>query len=268
MHFLAPFIFRLSIGLIVVFTVLPILIVVVASLSPTDRIDLFPASISFRWYAAIFSPEWLVPMQRSLLIAAIVSIGATLLGLLGAMATHYYRCPGHSFFTIVFLSPLSAPQVVKSIALLQLFSALAIQARVGLWGLLIGHVVMLMPFAVRMIMNSLGVYDRNVENAALILGANRFQVLRLITIPLLMPGIFAALAFTFILSFNNVEMSLFLSGPGMRTYPIQVMNYFQYSIDPVLAAANVATLILVLFVVVLADRVGGSGRVVLQGTYK
>lgn len=257
--------YRLVVVLVFAFMLLPMAVVVLASISPTDRIQLAPDHISLRWYLEVLQPRWTGPMQFSLILAAIVAAASTLLGGIGAFAVAYYRCPASSFVSVLLLSPLSAPQVVKGIALLQFFSLLGLLRGLGPMALVLGHLVVMLPFAARMIMNGLHGLDRDLERAAVILGANRWRVLWHIVLPLAKPGIFGALAFSFVLSFNNVEISLFLSQAGSRTLPIEVINYFGYRIDPALAAVNVVTLALVLAIVFVLDRVGGFSKL-LQGS--
>lgn len=260
--------YRAAVLLVFAFMLLPMLVVVLASISPTDRIELAPSHVSFRWYLEVLQPRWTGPMQFSLMVAAFVAVTSTLLGGLGAFAVAYYRCPANSFVAVLLLSPLATPQIVKGIALLQLFSLFGLLRWLGPFALVLGHVMVMLPFAARMIMNGLHGLDRDLERAAVILGADRWRVLRHIILPLAKPGIFGALAFSFVLSFNNVEISLFLSQAGSRTLPIEVINYFGYRIDPALAAVNVVTLALVLLIVFTLDRVGGFSKVLQGGAKK
>jgi putative spermidine/putrescine transport system permease protein len=257
--------YRAGVVLVFVFMLLPMAVVVLASISPTDRIELAPDHISLRWYLEVLQPRWIGAMQLSLLLAAAVAVVSTLLGGLGAFAVAYYRCPANSVVSVLLLSPLAAPQVVKGIALLQFLSLVGLMRALGPTALVLGHVMVMLPFAARMIMNGLHALDRDLERAAVILGANRWRVLWHIVLPLAKPGIFGALAFSFVLSFNNVEISLFLSQAGSRTLPIEVVNYMGYRIDPALAAVNVVTLVLVLLVVLTLDRVGGFSKVLQAG---
>ena len=257
--------YRVAVLLVFVFMLLPMAVVVLASISPTDRIELAPDHFSFRWYLEVLQPRWVGSMRFSLILAAIVAAASTLLGGLGAFAVSYYRCPANSVVSVLLLSPLAAPQIVKGIALLQFLSLLGPLSSLGPMALVLGHVMVMLPFAARMIMNGLHGLDRDLERAAVILGANRRQVLWHVILPLAKPGIFGALAFSFVLSFNNVEISLFLSQAGSRTLPIEVINYLSYRVDPALAAVNVVTLMVVLVVVLTLDRVGGFSKVLQTG---
>ncbi len=101
-------------------------------------------------------------------------------------------------------------------------------------------------------------FDKNLDRAARILGANRWQRIYHVLLPLIKPGIFSGMTFAFILSFNDVPLALFLVRPGETTLPITVINYYEYGLDPVLAAVNVASLLFLLAVIFLFERIGGS----------
>lgn len=248
--------YRVSLVAVFSFMLLPMLVVVMASLSPTNRIDIFPDSVSLQWFGEVFTSRWLDPLEFSLRLAFLTSIFATLLGLMGSFAVAYFRCPANSTVMSFLLSPLSAPQIVVGIALLQAFAMISIHVGLGITTLLLGHVLVMVPFTTRMITNSIYGFDRNLQRAASVLGANRRQTLWYIILPILKPGMFAALTFSFILSFNNIPISLFLSQPGARTISIAVINYLEYRIDPALAAVNVACLVIIVILVAVLEKIG------------
>lgn len=100
-------------------------------------------------------------------------------------------------------------------------------------------------------------FDKNLDRAAQILGANKWQRVYYVLLPLIKPGIFSGMTFAFILSFNDIPIALFLVRPGEVTLPIKVINYFEFGLDPVLAAVNVASLLFLLAVIFLFERIGG-----------
>jgi putative spermidine/putrescine transport system permease protein len=113
-----------------------------------------------------------------------------------------------------------------------------------------------------MILISLFNFDTQLEHAAQNLGARPWQTFWHITLPLLKPGIFAGMTFSFIISFNNVPVSLFLVRPGTTTLPIKILNYLEYRLDPTLAAVNMVSLLVVLVIVAVAERMGGFTKFV------
>lgn len=248
--------FRVSVVAIFAFMILPLLVVLIASISPTNQIELAPSSISLRWYAEVGDPRWLGPLWFSLRLAVFAALVSTAFGLAGAFAVAYFRCPANAAVMSFLLSPLSAPQIVVGIALLQFLAQWGLHTSLGIWAMLMGHVLVLVPFTTRMIANNIYSFDRSLQRAAAVLGASPAQTLWHVILPVLKPGLFAALTFSFILSFNNIPISLFLSQPGTRTLPIAVINYLDYRIDPALAAVNVICLVIIILAVAALERIG------------
>lgn len=249
--------FGISLILIMIFITMPLLVVVVASVSPLEGISFTPWNWTFHWYGDLFTEEWLDPFFLSLWIALLVACLSGALGTLGAYAVVYEKCPGHDAVMSYLVSPLAVPQIVKGVAIVLFLSSANLYALLGTPGLIAGHVVLTLPFAVRMIATSMFNFDKNLDRAACVLGANKYQRVRYILLPLIKPGIFSGMTFAFIISFNNVPLSLFLVRPGETTLPITVINYFEYNLDPVLAAVNVASVLVVLGVIFIFERVGG-----------
>jgi putative spermidine/putrescine transport system permease protein len=132
----------------------------------------------------------------------------------------------------------------------------------SLAGLVAGHVLIAIPWTVRLITASLIGMDRAVEEAAQSLGADRLTTFRRITLPAILPGVVAAALFGFIASFGNLEMSLFLVGPGRTTLPIAILQYLEWKIDPTIAAVSVLQILFIGSAMLLTDRFVSIGRVV------
>jgi putative spermidine/putrescine transport system permease protein len=115
---------------------------------------------------------------------------------------------------------------------------------------------------VRLITASLAGFDRTIEEAAQSLGADRWTTFRRITLPSILPGIVAAAMFGFVSSFGNLEMSLFLVGPGRTTLPIAILQYLEWKIDPTIAAVSVVQIALIALAMLLTDRYVKISRVV------
>ena len=250
--------------LIYAFMFLPVAVVVLASLNSEPYLSLPPQGLSLRWYAEVFSAEWLPALRLSLVIAAVVAVAAALLGGLGAFAIARYRFAGRSALQAFLLSPLAVPAIVTGVAVLQFFTTVGLQGLLGLPALILAHIAIAVPFAVRMILISLFNFDIKLEQAAQNLGARPWQTFWHITLPLLKPGVFAGMTFAFVISFNNVPVSLFLVRPGTTTLPIKILNYLEYRLDPTLAAVNMVSLLVVLLIVVIAERLGGFTRFVYE----
>ncbi len=249
--------FRALIVVLYAFMFLPVVVVILASLNPEPYLQLPPRGLSLRWYAAVMTSEWLPYLRLSLVLAFIVSLASGALGGLGAFAIARYRFPGRAALQAFLLSPLAVPSIITGVAILQFVTLTNMGGLLGLPALLLAHVVITVPFAVRMILISLFNFDESLERAAQNLGARPWQTFWRVTLPLMKPGVFAGLTFAFVISFNNVPVSLFLVRPGVTTLPIRILNFLEYRLDPTLAAVNMVSLLVVLVIVAVAERVGG-----------
>lgn len=253
-------VFMFVIAVIYGFMFLPIAVVLVMSLSPTKLLEFPPRVLSIAWYLAALTPDWIGPARVSFTLALGAALLSTLLGVAGAFAVVRHQFPGRQAVLAALQSPLAVPSIVAGVAILQFFTLAGAKALLGFPALLLAHTVETIPFIVRTVSISLQGVDRNLELAAMNLGARRWQTLRHVTFPLIKPGIFAGAAFAFIISFNNVNISLFLVRPGEITLPIRIMNFMEYGVEPILAAVNILSLVAVLLVVVIAERLGGFTR--------
>ena len=132
----------------------------------------------------------------------------------------------------------------------------------SLGGLIAGHVLIVIPWTVRLVTASLAGLDRSIEEAAQSLGANRFTTFRRVTLPAIRPGVVAAALFGFVSSFGNLEMSLFIVGPGRTTLPIAIIQYLEWKIDPTIAAVSVLQILLIATAMLITDRFVRISRVV------
>lgn len=241
---------------------LPIAVVVLTSLNPGQYLQLPPRSLSLRWYAAALTAEWLEPFRVSLTLAAATAVIATALGLPAAFALVRQRFFGRDVVNGLLLSPISLPAIVSGVAILQFLSLAGLRGLLGFNALLLAHAAVTLPYTIRTIAISLHGLDRSLEHAAANLGATPPRTLRHVTLPLIKPGLFAGMVFAFVVSFNNVPVSLFLVRPGMITLPIRILNYLEYRFDPSLAAVNMVSLLVILIIVAAAERAAGFTKFV------
>jgi putative spermidine/putrescine transport system permease protein len=173
-----------------------------------------------------------------------------------ALARHPFRA--REALNTLLLLPLVVPGIVAGTAIYvfqvetEILTTLPIVA--SLPGLVLAHVLITVPWTVRLVTASLAGLDRSVEEAALSLGATPWATFRRITLPLIRPGLVAAALFGFIISFGNLELSLFLVGPGRTTLPIAILQYLEWRIDPVIAAVSFLQILIVAAGMVLTDR--------------
>jgi ABC-type spermidine/putrescine transport system permease subunit II len=249
--------FWLAIALVLTFITLPLAVVIAASLSPSSAVTFLPWEWTFDWYGDLLTDRWLHPFLLSVKIATVVAGISGVLGVLAAYAVVYERIPGSTAIMAGLLSPLSVPQIVKGVAIVLFLSIIGLQGVLGTPALIAAHVVLALPFVTRMAATSLANFDGNLDRAAQSLGATKRQRLQHIVLPMIKPGVLSGVTFAFIISFNNIPLSVFLVRPGDTTLPIAVINYLEYSLDPVMAAVNVASMIFILAVIFLFEKIGG-----------
>lgn len=241
------------------FLLAPVIIVVPLSFSGDVFMAFPPSSWSLRWYAAIGStPKMLDAFVFSLKLAAAVTVVNLLVAVPAAYALVRLAPRGASALTSFFTAPLLLPTIVLGLAMLIVF------ARAGLLatpeGLFLAHLVVTLPYALRVIVTALSTLPIAVEEAAATLGASPTTVFRRVTLPMMMPGIVAAGALSFLVSFDEVVLSLFMSGPRLSTLPVEMYHHVESRADPLVAAMSVLLVVFTLVVVVVVDRSLGLAK--------
>jgi len=226
-----------------------------------------PEGYSLRWFQAIAGNDRFVSgFLLSLQLAVIATSIGLCLGLPAALCLSRFRFRGREALSSLLLLPLVVPGIVLGIALyvfhveVELATGLPILGSLG--GLIAGHVLIVIPWTVRLVTASLAGLDRSIEEAAQSLGANRFTTFRRVTLPAIRPGVVAAALFGFVSSFGNLEMSLFIVGPGRTTLPIAILQYLEWKIDPTIAAVSVLQILLIAAAMLITDRFVKISRVV------
>lgn len=228
-----------------------------------------PEGYSLRWYKAIAGNErfyngFLLSLQLGIISTTI----GLALGIPAALCIARFRFPGRELLNSVMLLPLMVPGVVLGMALyvFHVEAEIALEGRVpilgSLGGLIAGHVLVVIPWTVRLVTASLAGFNRSIEEAAQSLGADHWTTFRRITLPSILPGIVAAALFGFVSSFGNLEMSLFLVGPGRTTLPIAILQYLEWKIDPTIAAVSVLQILFIGTAMFVTDRYVKISRVV------
>ena len=233
--------------LIFLYLLAPIIVVVATAFGSSPYPVFPPHDFTLKWFGKVWNSQ---ELRDAAVISArlgfVSAFLATVIGTLSAMALVRFQFPGKTLISVVLLSPILFPGIVLGLALLVAFY------RVGLAqtfvGLVAGHTVLVTPFVIRLVMASLAEFDPAVEEAAQNLGAGWWRTLFRITLPLIRPGILAGAVFAFIVSFDELVITLFLAGPGLQTLPIRIFTYVEYSSDPTISA--VSTCLIVTWLVV------------------
>ena len=243
-------------GLMVAFMLAPLALIVWMSFTPDAFFSLPVQTFSLRWYQEIFAyPGFVNAFLLSLELGLVAGAVATVLGFLAAYALVRFRFPGRAALDAFFMSPLLIPAVVFGIAMLQFVN------RLGLYNTFAGvaatHVVVVVPYTVRVIGTALRAVPEEMEWAAMNLGARRGTMLWRITLPLARRGMLAAFLFAFILSFDEVTVTLFMTGPAYQTLPIRIYNYLTDQVDPTVAAISTLLLVMSGVLILALDRIVG-----------
>lgn len=245
------------------FLVAPVVVVVLVAFTPEGWLQIPTTRFSVRWFRAILDhPEFISAFRNSALIAVAASALSTTLGTLAALGIVRHRFPGRDLVQSFLLSPLMVPTVVSGVALLYFFSRVGLAST--LTGVVVAHVIVTGPYVIRTVSASLAGFDRSLEHAAMTLGANRLQTFWRVTLPLILPGVSAGAVFAFIVSFDELTVTLFVTGPKLVTLPIRIYNHITYITDPLVAAISATLVFLTIGVVLVLERLVGLDR--LLGT--
>ncbi len=237
---------------VVVCMLVPLIVVIGASFNAGSEIAFPPRGLSLTWYANVFYRERFVKsFQFSLFLAAASTLCSLALGLLCSVALVRYRFKGREAAATLLNLPLMVPQVVMGMSLLILFTQSGIVS--SLVGLGILHVILTLPYTVRVLTATLVRFPDSLEEAAIIHGARPVTAFTLITLPSIKPGLVAAAVFAFVTSFDNFTASQFLVW-DRTTLPIEIFSYAIIETDPTVCAVLTMLIFTTIVVVVVAER--------------
>ncbi len=231
-----------------------------------EKLILFPPhGYTLSWYAAIL-PTFGSAILTSLELGVAAVIGSLLLGIPAGIGLSRHRFRGRGLVSMLLLAPLTVPGIALGLAIYIMLVMIDENARTMLTGSFVGlvlsHVLVTTPWVVRLCLASLSNHDRAAEEAAASLGAGPLRVIWRVTLPAMRSGIIAAALFAFVISFENLELALFLTSPGVTTLPVAVLQYLEYHIDPLVSAIAVAQTAGIAALLLLLDRFIRLGRVV------
>src|SRR5690606_11831709 len=225
-----------------------------------DAILYFPPSgYTLSWYVKAWENQAFADgFIFSLQVALLAACCGVAMGVAAALGIIRYRYAGRQWVNTLLLSPLLIPGIVAGIAIYLFYlraENLLDTDIVGTYGgLVIAHVCLTIPWTVRLVSASMQGLDPSIEEAARNLGASGRQAFLRVTLPMLRPAIVAAALFSFIVSFENLELSLSLVGPGSTTLPIAIMQYLEFTLDPTIAAVSSVQILLLGVIMLVTDR--------------
>ncbi len=217
--------------LVYLFMFLPVAVVVLLSFNASE-FGAFPMTgFSFRWFVELWHNDAILRAFRvSFVLGGLTAVISTTLGVLASLALIRYEFRGKNLISTMLIAPILVPEVVLAVALLLFLRFLSIPKSFPL--LLLGHVIFTLPFVVLVVQARLVGIRRDIEEAAMSLGASPVQAFFQITLPLLAPAIFAGMLFAFTISFDDITGTLFWKPGGVETVPTQIFAMLRNSISP------------------------------------
>ena len=246
------------VGAVLVFLLAPVVVVVLASFDGGDPVagraflNFPPTSLSLQWYFSI-QPRLFHSLWISFLVACFAAGVGTVIGVPAALGLVRGNLPGKTLLSALFRAPLQIPFIVIGVAFLQTYyllgDALGLRLTGSFLALAVGHLFVATPYVIGSVGSVLFRFNPNLEEAALSLGASRWRAFRRVTLPIIMPGIYAGALFAFMVSFGDVPISLFLASPKYATLPLEIFHSMEFDFDAAVLA--ISTLIVFASLVIL-----------------
>lgn len=223
-------------ALVFVFLALPIFIVIPISFSSASYLQFPPSSLSLKWYVELSKDTtYFSSIIYSLQVAILTVLFSMLLGVPASYALVRSEFKGKNIITSFIISPMIVSHIIISIALYKLYAEMHLVG--SIWGMTIAHTVIVMPYIILNTSSVLRGLDISLERAAQVLGANRLTTFLTIILPLIRPGLVAGALLSFIISFDEVVIAMFICGTK-RTLPVRIWEDIQMELTPTLASIS------------------------------
>lgn len=243
-------------ALVFIFLVGPIVIIIGAAVSDTTFLTFPPRGLTLYWFEHAFE---ISAFRRTAITSFELAFAGTLLSLLvgipAAYALNRYRIGLPSWLSTVYVLPILIPEIVFGFSLMK---SVTVGADVPVGAtLLIGHALLVLPYSVRVVSASLAAFDFSIEEAAISLGSPPLKTFFTIVLPNIRAGVIAAFILAVITSLNDVSVSLFLTGPGISTLPIQILAHMEQFFDPTIASVSVLLMLVTAGVMAIVEATLG-----------
>jgi len=236
--------------------VAPLIVTLAVSVSASPVFNLPPPALSTRWYERTLRLRELWPAVRLSVEIALASTAVSLvLGTLCAIGVTRGTFPGKTALVTFMVSPLMMPGLVVGVAILQALRELGLRDAYA--SLLLGHVVITLPYVTRTVLASLTLFDFTLVEAARTLGCSYPKSLVKVMVPTLAPAFLTSGLFAFLASMDNYPISIFLVDARHKTLPILMLQYLEENPDPTIAAISSGLILVTIGVLLLADRLVG-----------
>ena len=246
-------------ALVLLFLQVPVIIVVLASVTTRSYLSVPPVGVTLDWYWKVLGDSsYIDAILFSLMLAIVATVLSLVLGTAAAYALVRRKVPGADAISAALMAPLVFPAVVVAVALLQFYTLTGLRGSFG--AIAAAHVLITLPYVIRSVLASLEGSDPALEEAARTLGADPWTAFFKTTLPLIRPGLVAGGIFSFIVSFDNVPVSIFLVSVRQTTLPVKIFSAVEHGIDPGIAAVSTMLIIATGLCLVLAERWVGFHR--------
>jgi putative spermidine/putrescine transport system permease protein len=253
-------------ALFIAFMLAPLVVVIAVSFTGKGYISLPTDGMSLRWFRALWrADDFIAAFWLSVRLGAVAATVAVILAVPAALALTRYRFAMRGALMSFFLSPLMIPYVVLGVAFLRFFTLAGLTG--SFFWLAAIHVIVVMPYALRLVLAGATGLDRDGERAALSLGASQFTAFRRVVLPMLLPGVAGGWILAFIQSFDELTMTVFVATPGTTTLPVAMYNDIAQNIDPLVTSISTVLIVGTILLMLVLDRIVGLDRVLIgKGT--
>lgn len=224
-------------AIVFVFLMLPLFVIFPISFSASPYLEFPPRGLSFQWYQRYFhSSNWIDSTLLSVRVALMTTFFSTVIGTLASIGLTKSKFKGKRLINAIIISPMVVPAIIIAVSFYFLFAKWHLIGTET--GLIFAHTVMALPFVVVNVTAALKGFDERLEQAAMNLGANRFETFMRITLPLISPGVITGALFAFITSFDEIVIAIFIAGSRAATLPKQMWDGIRMEINPTTAAVS------------------------------
>lgn len=253
--------FLAGVAAIYMFLVAPLVVIVLVSLGASAVFEFPPKAYTLHWYREFFANEAMVSafFEVSVPVALSTSLITLLIGVPVGIALARTRFAGRTAVQGMINLPLIVPQILLGVGLLLVGIIAGVRPSVGT--LVLGHITITLPYVVNTVAGGLHGIQPSLEEAAMNLGSSRLGAFLRVTAPLIRGALLSSAVFAFIISLSDINLSLFMSGPGAVTIPVYIFTSIMFQAEPTIAAAaSLQILLVAVLLLVVARTVGLGGR--------
>lgn len=231
------------------FLYIPLAIVVVYSFNDSTMNAQW-VGFTLDWYRKLFAnEEMLTAAWNSLIIGLVASAVSTVLGTMAGYAMYRFKLRLLPFLVV---APIAIPEILMGVSLLIFF--VAINLTLGMVSITLAHIAFCIGFVAIVVRSRLAGMDESLIEAARDLGATPLQAFRLVTLPLIMPGVIAGALMAFTLSIDDFVITFFTAGAGAMTLPLKIYTMVKITVTPEVNAVSTLLMLLTLLLIVVASR--------------